>query len=462
MPRSTKIPRTRWSESEKLRLLNYRDRHPNLPWDQIKLDLKIEREKEAREKSLMLTYLMLIRRTMVIKRLRKWYVISFVISCTIVGVHANIPRVDQSNNQNKVTNTTQLSKGNKRLLDLGDNETHPSKQTKTGDVAANNVNDPDFDPSEASDIGRSPTARQLRNTPRKQLNDTVVGSASGLKRPSKSTKLQFTGQPGARDPFSTTPASPDPHTLQNAKKSNKTTKSASASSQPTLSDSRSLENAADTNKSDATSAIESPVQRARPSLSPATNRHSAQNQEPSTNNEDSPSKPEQEMAPRPPTPPFSATTAFTDSGSNEYQSMQHGARLFTQAAMAMREFPKERARNAQLDETNENLMMELLKLEEKGAEWKQEIRELQLHNRNLEGDLKKQIDQVKKLEAELKEMSEKKNQGALDAANGATNTECEHCLEHISRLNALTEENKKLKQKLNVVAEVFAAGNDQT
>ncbi|EAW24842.1 uncharacterized protein NFIA_103300 [Aspergillus fischeri NRRL 181] len=426
MPRGTKIPRTRWSDSEKRRLLNYRDTHPNLPWEQIKLDLKIEREKEAQKKA---------------------------------------------NNQNKVTNTTQLSKGNKRLLHLGNNETRPSKQTKTGDVAANNDNDPDFDPSEASDsdggdinpagdIGRSPTARQLRNTPRKQLNDTVVGSASGLKRPSKNTKLQFTGQPGARDPFSTTLASPDPRTLQNAKNSTKTPKPASTSTQPTLSDSRTPDNAATTNKSDATCGIVSPVQRARPSLSPATTHHSVQNQQPTTD-EHLPSKPEDEMAPRPPTPPFSATTAFTEPGNNGYPLMQHGALLFMQAGFAMRDLPKERARNAQLDERNENLVMELLKLKEKEAEWRREIGELQLHNRNLEVDLKKQIDQAKKLEAGLKEMNEKKNQGALDPANGATNTKCEHCIEHITRLNALTEENKKMKQRCMVLAEAFAAGNDQ-
>lgn len=410
---------------------------------------------------------------MVIKRLRRWYVISFVISPAIVKSHANIPRVDQANNQTKVTNTAQLSKGNKRLLDHeGDNETQTSKQTKAGGVAAHNDNDPDFDPSEASDsdggdigvrgdIGRSPTARQLRNTPRKQLNDTVVGSASGLKRPSKLTKLQFTGQPGARDPFSTTPASPDPRTLQNAKKSSKTTiKPASASTHLTLSDSLSLEKAADTNKSDATSGIESPVQGTRPSLSPAPNRHSAQNQQPTTK-EHSLSKPEDEMAPRPPTPPFSATTAFTESGNNGYPPMQHGALLLMQAAIAMRDFPRERARNEQLDERNERLVMEVLKLKEKEAEWKQEIADLQLHNGLLKGDIKYQIDQVKKLEAELKEMREKKDQSALDFANGATNTECEHCLEHITRLNALTEENKKIKQRCKVLAEAFAAGNDQ-
>jgi hypothetical protein len=368
-----------------------------------------------------------------------------------------------------VTNTAQLSKGNKRLLDLeGDNETHPSKQTKAGEVAANNDNDPDFDPSEASDsdggdigvrgdIGRSPTARQLRTTPRKQLNDTVVGSASGLKRPSKLTKLQFTGQPGARDPFSTTPASPDPRTLQNAKKSTKTTKSASASTHPSLSDFLSPEKAVDTNKSDATSGIESPVPGTRPSISPATNRHSAQNQQPTTKDH-SPSKPEDEMAPRPPTPPFSATTAFTESGNNGYPLMQHGALLLMQAGTAMRDFPRERARNAQLEERNDNLMMELLKLKEKEAEWKEEIADLQLHNELLEGDLKYQIDQVKKLKAELKEMSEKKNQAALDSANGATNTECEHCLEHITRINALTAENKKLQQRCQVLADAFAAG----
>jgi hypothetical protein len=406
---------------------------------------------------------------MVIKRLRGWYVISFVISPAIVRAQANIPRVDQANNQNKVTNTAQLSKGNKRLLDLeGDNETHPSKQTKAGEVTANNDNDPDFDPSEASDsdggdigvrgdIGRSPTARQLRTTPRKQLNDTVVGSASGLKRPSKLTKLQFTGQPGARDPFSTTPASPDPRTLQNAKKSTKTTKSASASTHPTLSDFLSPEKAVDTNRSDATSGIESPVQGTRPSISPATNRHSAQNQQPTTKDH-SPSKPEDEMAPRPPTPPFAATTAFTESGNNGYPLMQHGALLLMQAGTAMRDFPRERARNAQLEERNDNLMMELLKLKEKEAEWKEEIADLQLHNELLEGDLKYQIDQAKKLKAELKEMSEKKNQAALDSANGATNTECEHCLEHITRINALTAENKKLQQRCQVLADAFAAG----
>lgn len=370
-----------------------------------------------------------------------------------------------------MTNTTQLSKGNKRLLHLGDNETRPSKQTKTGDVAANSDNDPDFDPSEDSDsdggdispagnIGRSPTARQLRNAPRKQLNDTVVGSASGLKRPSKSTKLQFTGQPGARNSFSTTPASPDPRTLQNAKKSIKTTELAPNSSQPTLSNSRTPDNAADTNKSDATSEIVSTVQRAPPNSSPANTHRSLPNQE-STTDEHLPSKPEDKMAPRPPTPPFPATTGFTESGNNGYPLMQHGALLFVQAGFAMRDLPRERARNAQLDERNENLVMEVLKLKEKEAEWRQEIEELQLHNKNLEGDLKKQIDQNKKLEAGLKELSEKKNQGALDSANGATNAKCEHCLEHLTRINALTEENKKMKQRCKVLAEAFAAGNDQ-
>ncbi|KAF4254410.1 hypothetical protein KXW98_005647 [Aspergillus fumigatus] len=452
MPRGTKIPKTRWSHSEKRRLLNYRDAHPDLPWEQIKLafpgrsgtalckqysDLKIDREKGAQKKA----------------------------------NNGNEETEEMTNNQNNVTNTTQLSKGNKRLLHLGDNETRPSKQTKTGDVAANSDNDPDFDPSEDSDsdggdispagnIGRSPTARQLRNAPRKQLNDTVVGSASGLKRPSKSTKLQFTGQPGARNSFSTTPASPDPRTLQNAKKSIKTTELAPNSSQPTLSNSRTPDNAADTNKSDATSEIVSTVQRAPPNSSPANTHRSLPNQE-STTDEHLPSKPEDKMAPRPPTPPFPATTGFTESGNNGYPLMQHGALLFVQAGFAMRDLPRERARNAQLDERNENLVMEVLKLKEKEAEWRQEIEELQLHNKNLEGDLKKQIDQNKKLEAGLKELSEKKNQGALDSANGATNAKCEHCLEHLTRINALTEENKKMKQRCKVLAEAFAAGNDQ-
>ncbi|KAH1932852.1 hypothetical protein KXV68_003503 [Aspergillus fumigatus] len=393
MPRGTKIPKTRWSHSEKRRLLNYRDAHPDLPWEQIKLafpgrsgtalckqysDLKIDREKGAQKKA----------------------------------NNGNEETEEMTNNQNNVTNTTQLSKGNKRLLHLGDNETRPSKQTKTGDVAANSDNDPDFDPSEDSDsdggdispagnIGRSPTARQLRNAPRKQLNDTVVGSASGLKRPSKNT-----------------------------------------------------------NKSDATSEIVSTVQRAPPNSSPANTHRSLPNQE-STTDEHLPSKPEDKMAPRPPTPPFPATTGFTESGNNGYPLMQHGALLFVQAGFAMRDLPRERARNAQLDERNENLVMEVLKLKEKEAEWRQEIEELQLHNKNLEGDLKKQIDQNKKLEAGLKELSEKKNQGALDSANGATNAKCEHCLEHLTRINALTEENKKMKQRCKVLAEAFAAGNDQ-
>jgi predicted nuclease with TOPRIM domain len=138
--------------------------------------------------------------------------------------------------------------------------------------------------------------------------------------------------------------------------------------------------------------------------------------------------------------------------------MQHGALLLMQAGTAMRDFPRERARNAQLEERNDNLMMELLKLKEKEAEWKEEIADLQLHNELLEGDLKYQIDQVKKLKAELKEMSEKKNQAGLDSANGATNTECEHCLEHITRINALTAENKKLQQRCQVLADAFAAG----
>jgi chromosome segregation ATPase len=141
--------------------------------------------------------------------------------------------------------------------------------------------------------------------------------------------------------------------------------------------------------------------------------------------------------------------------------MQHGALLLMQAGTAMRDFPRERARNAQLEERNDNLMMELLKLKEKEAEWKEEIADLQLHNELLEGDLKYQSDQVKKLKAELKEMSEKKNQAALDSANGATNTECEHCLEYISRINALTEENKKIKQGFKALAEEFPAANDQ-
>ncbi|KAH1608977.1 hypothetical protein KXX44_006193, partial [Aspergillus fumigatus] len=66
MPRGTKIPKTRWSHSEKRRLLNYRDAHLDLPWEQIKLafpgrsgtalckqysDLKIDREKGAQKKS---------------------------------------------------------------------------------------------------------------------------------------------------------------------------------------------------------------------------------------------------------------------------------------------------------------------------------------------------------------------------------------------------------------------------
>ncbi|KAF7160295.1 hypothetical protein CNMCM5623_005815 [Aspergillus felis] len=452
MPRNTKISRTRWSDSEKRRLLNYRDSHPDLPWDQIKQafpgrsgnalckqysDLKIEREKNAQKKA----------------------------------NNGNKATEEMANNQNKVTNTTQLSKENKRPMDLeGDDEMLPRKQPKTGDVAANADDDPDFDPTEDSDsdggdidpggdIGRSPTARHLRNTPRKQLNDIVVRSASGLKRPSASTKLQFTDQPGARDSFSTTPASPDPRTLQNAKTSTKITKSASASSRPTLSGSHSPEKAAETNKPNATSGIASPVQRARPCLSPATNRHSAQNQQP-TANEHLPSKPEQEMAPRPPSPPPSATTALLEAGNNGYPSMQQGAQLLYQAAIAMRDFPRERARTAQLEENNDNLMMELLKLKEKEVEWKQEIGELKVNNRKLEDDLKKQTDQVKKLEAGLQEMSDK-NQGALDSANGATNTKCEHCLEHITRLNALTEENKKIKQRCKVLADAFAAGNDQ-
>ncbi|GIK03072.1 hypothetical protein Aspvir_007141 [Aspergillus viridinutans] len=454
MRRNTKVSRTRWSESEKRRLLNYRDRHPNLPWDQIKQafpgrsgnalckqysDLKIEREKDAQKKA----------------------------------NNGNIATEAMANNQNKVTNTTQLSKKNKRLMDLeGDDEMLPRKQPKTGDVAANTDGDPDFDPSEGSDsdggdidpggdIGRSPTARQLRNTPRKQLNDIVVRSASGLKRPSTTTKLQFTAQRGARDPFSTTPASPDPRrTLQNAKTSTKTTKSASASSRPTLSGSHSPEKAAETNKPKATSGIASPVQRARPSLSPATNRHSAQNHQP-TANEHSPSKPEQKMAPRPPSPPPFATTDLMEAGNDGYPPMQHGAHLLMQAANAMRDLPRERARNAQLEENNENLMMELMKLKEKEAEWRQEIGELKVNNRNLEDDLKNQTDQVKKLEAGVKEMSEKQHQCALDSANGATNTECEDCLQHVTLLNTLTEENKKLKHKCKLLAQAIAAGNDQ-
>ncbi|GFF25813.1 hypothetical protein IFM61606_09552 [Aspergillus udagawae] len=453
MRRITKVSRTRWSESEKLRLLNYRDSHPDLLWDQIKQafpgrsgnalckqysDLKIQREKDAQKKA----------------------------------NNGNKATEEMANNQNKVTNTTQLSNKNKRLMDLeGDDETLPRKQPKTGDAAANTDDDPDFDPSEGTDsdggdidpggdIGRSPTARQLRNTPRKQLNDIVVRSASGLKRPSKITKLQFTGQPGARGSFSAKPASPDPRTLQDAKKSTKTTKPTSASSQTTLSGSHSSEKAAETNKSKATSGIASLVQRTRPSLSPATNRHSAQSQQP-TANKHSPSKPEQEMAPRPPSPPPSATTVPMEAGNNGYPPMQHGAHLLFQAATAMTDLPIERARNAQLEENNDFLMKELLELKEKEAEWKQEIEGLKVNNRNLESDLKKQTDQVKKLEDELKEMSEKKNQGAPDSANGATNTKCEHCLEHITRLNALTEQNKKIKQRCKVLAEAFAAGNDQ-
>ncbi|KAH1551481.1 hypothetical protein LV164_000313 [Aspergillus fumigatus] len=425
MPRGTKIPKTRWSHSEKRRLLNYRDAHPDLPWEQIKLafpgrsgtalckqysDLKIDREKGAQKKA----------------------------------NNGNEETEEMTNNQNNVTNTTQLSKGNKRLLHLGDNETRPSKQTKTGDVAANSDNDPDFDPSEDSDSD----------------GGDISPAASGLKRPSKSTKLQFTGKPGARNSFSTTPASPDPRTLQNATKSTKTTELAPNSSQPTLSNSRTPDNAADTNKSDATSEIVSTVQRAPPNSSPANTHCSLPNQE-STTDKHLPSKPEDKMAPRPPTPPFPATTGFTESGNNGYPLMQHGALLFVQAGFAMRDLPRERARNAQLDERNENLVMEVLKLKEKEAEWRQEIEELQLHNKNLEGDLKKQIDQNKKLEAGLKELSEKKNQGALDSANGATNAKCEHCLEHLTRINTLTEENKKMKQRCKVLAEAFAAGNDQ-
>lgn len=358
------------------------------------------------------------------------------------------------------------------MLDVKeDNETRPRKQPKSGYVAANNHDDPTYSPSEGSeseggdinyggDMGRSPTARQLRNTPRKKLNNIVVGSASTLKRPSKITKLRFTSQREARDSFSTTLASPDPRTLHKVKKSTEATKTASTSSHPTLPGSPSPEKAAATNSSIISSAIASPVQRTHPSLSPAINRPSAQNPQPTTN-EHSPSKPEQEMAPRPPTPPGANTAPMEAGNYYGYPPMQQGALMLFQAAIAMRDFPRERARNAQLEEANENLQLEIHKLKGKEAELKQKIGELKVSNSNLEGALKNHADQVKKLEAGLKEMSEKKNHGALNSANGATDTGCELCLEHITRLNALTEENEKMKQRIKLVAEAVAAGNCQ-
>lgn len=135
--------------------------------------------------------------------------------------------------------------------------------------------------------------------------------------------------------------------------------------------------------------------------------------------------------------------------------------MFFQAAIAMRDFPRERARVMQLEDANENLQMEIQKLKEKEAELKQKIGELKISNRNLEGALKNHADQVKKLEAGLKELSEKKNHGAHNSANLATVTNSEDCPEHITRLNALTEENEKLKEKIKLVAEAFAAGKDQ-
>jgi hypothetical protein len=422
------------------------------------------------------------------------------------GLHANIPHVGQASAQNERINTTKLSKEKKRLLDVEeDNETRPRKQTKNGYVAFNNQDDPAYSPSEGSeseggdinpggDMGLSPTARHLRNTPRKQLNNTVAGSASTLKRPSKITKLQFTSRRGARDSTSTTLASPDPRTLHKEKKSSEATKTASTSSHPTLPASPSPEKAAATNSSIISSGVASPVQRTHSSLSPVINRSSAQNPQPTTDEhspsgpeqenpqpatkehspsqpeqenpqpatkEHSPSQPEQEMAPRPYTP-HGATTAPMDAGNYPgYPPMQQSALILYQAAIALRDFPIEHARATQLEDANENLQMEIQKLKEKEAELKQKIGELNVSNNHLEGALKNHADQVKKLEAALKEMSEKKNRAAHNSANGATNPDCDNCLEHVTRINALTEENEKIKQRIKLVAEEFVASNDQ-
>ncbi|RHZ74737.1 hypothetical protein CDV55_109156 [Aspergillus turcosus] len=374
MPGNRKT-RVRWTASEKLRLLNFRDNHTHLSWEEIAKsfpgrsataltkqysDLKIDRDKKAAEMA------------------NNHNEETEDMASSDDGTTEEMVSSDDgtteemASGQNEGINTTELSKENKRLLDVeGDNETRPRKQPKSGYVAANNHDDPTYSPSEGSeseggdinyegDMGRSPTARQLRNTPRKQLNNIGVGSGSTLKRPSKITKLRFTSQREARDSFSTTLASPDPRTLHKEKNSTEATKTASTSSHPTLPDSPSPEKAAATNSSIISSAIASPVQRTHPSLSPAINRPFAQNPQPATNehspskpeqenpqptakehspskpeqenpepstNEHSPSKPEQEMAPRPASPLPGATTAPMEAGNSYgYPPMQQVGR----------------------------------------------------------------------------------------------------------------------------------------
>ncbi|KAF7116689.1 hypothetical protein CNMCM5793_005181 [Aspergillus hiratsukae] len=164
------------------------------------------------------------------------------------------------------------------------------------------------------------------------------------------------------------------------------------------------------------------------------------------------------MAPRPASPLPGTTTASVEAGNSyRYPPMQHGALMLFQAAIAMRDFPRERARNAQLEDANENLQMEIHKLKEKETELKQKIGDLKISNGNLERALEKQANQVKKLEAELKEMSEKKYKDALNSANLAANTDWEDCLEHNTRPKKM----QKMKHRLKLLDEAFAAGNDQ-